>query len=122
MTEYKLINGGYEIYVNGAKTIYQPHSPTRGLDVPLTEAQAERLAKLVCKKLEIGAPAIVESAEEAELMIKTTDTRIQEIANTSLVERSQEVQESQITIASLQKEIQDLKGIMEQLLADSQRK
>ena len=35
MIEYKLIDGGYEIYVNGAKVIHQPHSPTRGLDVTL---------------------------------------------------------------------------------------
>ena len=86
MIEYRLIDGGYEIYVNGAKVIHQPHSPTRGLDVPLAEGEAERLAKLVCKKLELGVSAVVESSEEAELMSKTSDARIQEMAQTSLSE------------------------------------
>jgi hypothetical protein len=40
MIEYRLIDGGYEIYVNGAKVIHQPHSPTRGLDAPLAEGDS----------------------------------------------------------------------------------
>ena len=118
MIEYRLIDGGYEIYVNGAKVIHQPHSPTRGLDVTLAEGEAERLAKLVCKKLELGTSAVVESSEEAELMAETSDARIQEMAETSLSEYKKMAQESQNTIVSLKKEIQDLKGLMEQFLGE----
>ncbi len=117
MIEYKLIDGGYEIYVDGAKTIYQPHSPTRGLDVPLTEAQAERLAKLVCKKLELGADVTVESSEEKELMTTVSDSRIQEIAAASL-EKSQKIAlEPQYSFEELKKDIRDIKAMIEQLLA-----
>ena len=43
MIEYRLIDGGYEIYVNGAKVIHQPHSPTR-LDAPSLERQKDWLS------------------------------------------------------------------------------
>jgi regulator of sirC expression with transglutaminase-like and TPR domain len=76
------------------------------------------LAKLVCKKLELGVSAVVESSEEAELMSKTSDARIQEMAQTSLSEYKRMAQESQNTIVSLKKEIQDLKGLMEQFLGE----
>lgn len=118
MIEYKLIDGGYEIYVNGAKTIYQPHSPTRGLDVLLTKEEAERLAKLICKKLELGDSAVINSSEEAELLANVADKRIQEIAEHSLLEHSRGNGESQSTITGLEKEVRDLKEMIGQLLTD----
>jgi len=51
-------------------------------------------------------------------MAETSDARIQEMAETSLSEYKKMAQESQNTIVSLKKEIQDLKGLMEQFLGE----
>ena len=67
MITYSLIQGGYEIFVDGAKVIHQPHSPTRGVSVKLTEQEAEGIAKLICAKLEQGVDPTVLAEEEQEI-------------------------------------------------------
>src|SRR5690554_8121857 len=67
MYTYQLIEGGYEIFVNSSKMIHQPHSPTRGVSVKLTEQEAEGIAKLICAKLEQGVDPTVLAEEEQEI-------------------------------------------------------
>lgn len=74
MYTYKLIPGGYEIYVEGRAhpIIRQPFSPITGR--AYLESEAEKIAKYVVFKLEtIGESGFVEFEENDILAAKTLD-------------------------------------------------
>lgn len=112
MITYSLIQGGYEIFVDGAKIIHQPHSPTRGVDVELTEQEAEGIAKLVCAKLEQGVDPTVLAEEEQEIINGATDERINELAASYAEQVRQRKQEQ----GDFQQRIVDLEMAMAALL------
>lgn len=82
MYTYQLTDKGYRILVGGvAPIIDQPHSPNFGLDFIHPAEVNERLAKLVCAKLNIGTNPTVLVDEEVDLMNNArTDEEIQAMA------------------------------------------
>ncbi|AEG14680.1 hypothetical protein Desku_1093 [Desulfofundulus kuznetsovii DSM 6115] len=82
MYTYQLTEKGYRILVGGvAPVIDQPHSPNFGLNFTHTPEVNERLAKLVCAKLNIGTHPVVTVDEELDLMQNArTDEEIQAMA------------------------------------------
>jgi hypothetical protein len=82
MYTYQLTDKGYRILVGGvAPIIDQPHSPNFGLDFIHPAEVNERLAKLVCAKLNIDTNPIVTIQEEVDLMNNArTDEEIQQMA------------------------------------------
>jgi len=82
MYTYQLTDKGYKILVGGvAPVIDQPHSPNFGLEFVHSAEVNERLAKLVCAKLNIGTSPLVTVEEEADLMQNArTDEEIQAMA------------------------------------------
>lgn len=112
MITYSLIQGGYEIFVDGAKIIHQPHSPTRGVDVELTEQEAEGIAKLICAKLDQGVDPTVLAEEEQEIINGATDERINELAISYAEQVRQRKQEQE----DLQQRIVDLEMALAALL------
>ena len=116
MITYSLIQGGYEIFVDGAKVIHQPHSPTRGVNVKLTEQEAEGIAKLICAKLEQGVDPTVLAEEEQEIINGATDERINELAISYAEQVRQRKQEQE----DLQQRIVDLEMAMAALLGGAE--
>ena len=113
MYTYQLIEGGYEIFVNSSKVIHQPHSPTRGVNVKLTEQEAEGIAKLICAKLEHGVDPIILAEEEQEIINGATDERINELAISyaeQVRQRKQEQEDLQQRIVDLEMAIAALVG------------
>lgn len=82
MYTYELTDKGYRILVGGvAPIIDQPHSPNFGLNFIHPAEVNERLAKLVCAKLNIGTNPVITVDEELDLMQNArTDEEIQAMA------------------------------------------
>lgn len=82
MYTYRLIENGYEILAGGvAPIIRQPHSPNLGMNYHHTDEINERLAKLVCAKLNIGTSPLITLQEELDLMQNArSDEEIQQMA------------------------------------------
>lgn len=82
MYTYQLTEKGYRILVGGvAPIIDQPHSLNFGLEFVHPAEVNERLAKLVCAKLNIGTNPTVTVEEEVDLMNNArTDEEIQQMA------------------------------------------
>ena len=116
MIEYKLIEGGYEIFVNSAKVIHQPHSPTRGVSVKLTEQEAEGIAKLICAKLEQGVDPIILAEEEQEIINGATDERINELA----ISYAEQVRQRKQEQDDLQQRIIDLELALAAILGGAE--
>jgi hypothetical protein len=112
MITYSLIQGGYEIFVDGAKVIHQPHSPTRGVNVKLTEQEAEGVAKLICAKLEQGVDPTVLAEEEQEIINGATDERINELA----ISYAEQVRQRKQEQDDLQQRITDLEFALAAML------
>ena len=116
MYTYQLIEGGYEIFVNSSKVIHQPHSPTRGVNVKLTDQEAEGIAKLICAKLEQGVDTTVLAEEEQEIINGATDERINELA----VSYAEQVRQRKQEQEDWQQRIVDLEMAMAALLGGAE--